>query len=197
GALITTHPRVPAVTAKPLRLLDGMGALRFGPESVGFDGEDIPWEKVRAIRLHDAFAAMTTDALDAEIDRLREVLPPLPGRKRAVTALVDAMAAVVLASLEKAGEQRLDTLQVGCEIVYLGGLRKREKSLRACLFTTALLAQQPGVAESLVATALASGVPVEAAESVHSTDVGERVRVLRERADRAARKLAAEETAQA
>ncbi|MDG4864399.1 hypothetical protein P8605_40270, partial [Streptomyces sp. T-3] len=52
GALITTHPRVPAVTAKPLRLLDGMGALRFGPESVGFDGEDIPWEKVRAIRLH-------------------------------------------------------------------------------------------------------------------------------------------------
>ncbi|WKX70972.1 hypothetical protein [Streptomyces sp. XD-27] len=183
GALVCSHPRVPGVTAKALRSLDGIGALRFGPESVGFDGEDIPWEKVVRLQLHDAFSAMTTEALDAEIDRIRGMLPPIPGRKWAVTKVVEGLATVALAALEQASDQRLESMNVACEITYRGMLG-REKALRANLFSTALLAQQMDVAYSLVATAQAKGVPVLSADP-GSLDVKtvDRIRALRQRTD--------------
>ncbi|MBB5934688.1 hypothetical protein [Streptomyces zagrosensis] len=191
GALVCKHPRVPAVTARALRAFDGIGALRFGPESVGFEGEDIPWKKVTGLRLHDAFSAMTTDALDTEADRIREVLPPLPGRKWAVTKVVEGLATVMLAALEQASEQRLNHVNVACEVTYRGALG-REKSLRANLFTTALLAHQLDVAHSLVVTAQEMGVPVLPADPAGApVQAMERVRALRERTDAMAADLAA------
>ncbi|MFF5126777.1 hypothetical protein ACFY41_07515 [Streptomyces syringium] len=193
GALICRHPRVPAITAKALRPLDGIGALRFGPESVGFDGEDIPWSKVVGLQLHDAFSAMTTEALDAEIDRIRDLLPPLPGRKWVVTKVVEGLASVMLAALEQAAEQRLETVAVACEITYRGAFGK-QKTLRANMFTTALLAQQAEVMHSLVLTAQAHGVPVlPAAAPPVGTRTAERVRALRDRTDAVAAQLRAEQ----
>lgn len=193
GALVCRHPRVPAVTARALRPFDGLGALRFGPESVGFEGEEIPWRKVTGLRLHDAFSAMTTEALDAEVDRIREVLPPLPGRKWAVTKVVEGLATVMLAALEQASEQRLDAVNVACEVTYRGALG-REKTLRANLFTTALLAHQVDVAHSLVVTAQAAGVPVVPADpSALDVKAVERVRALRERTDAMALELREQE----
>ncbi|WP_432589846.1 hypothetical protein ABVG11_33630 [Streptomyces sp. HD1123-B1] len=199
GALVCRHPRVPAVTARALRPLDSIGALRFGPESVGFDGEDIPWQQVVRLQLHDAFSAMTTDGFDAEIDRVRDLLPPLPGRKWAVTKVVEGLGAVALAALETSGDQRLDSREVACEIVYRGAFG-REKTLRAHLFTTALLAQQPDVAHSLVVTAESLGVPVlPAAPGRLEAGAAERVRALRRRTDAVAAQLsrAAEDEATA
>ncbi|MFI1583476.1 hypothetical protein [Embleya sp. NPDC020630] len=194
GALVCRHPKVPAITARPLRLLDGLGAVRFGPETVGFDGEDIPWEKVVRLTTHDAFESMTTAALDTEVDRIREVLPPLPGRKWAVTKVVEGLLTVVLASLEQADDRRIDRVPVACEITYRG-LLGRERTLRASLFATALLARQTAVAESLVATARAHGVEVVEAASAGGSDdaaVAERTRVLRARTDTIATKLRAQ-----
>ncbi|MFE6775414.1 hypothetical protein [Streptomyces sp. NPDC057702] len=189
GALICQHPRVPAVTARALGGLDGLGALRFGPESVGFDGEDIPWKKVTGLRLHNAFSSMTTEGLDAEVDRIREVLPPLPGRRWAVTKVVEGLATVVLAALEQAADQRLDGVDVACEVTYRGALG-RERSLRANLFTTALLAHQVDVAHSLMVTAQAAGVPVIPADpAALDARTVERVRALRERTDAMATEL--------
>lgn len=193
GTLVCRHPRVPAITAKALRPLDGIGALRFGPESVGFDGEDIPWEKVVRLQLHNGFAAMTTDALDTEVDRIREVLPPLPGRKWAVTKVVEGLATVVLASLEKAADQRLDSVNVACEIVHRGAFG-REKTLRAGLFATAVLAHELDVAHSLVVTAQSKGIPVVPPDPhAMPVETAERVRALRERTDTVAAQLEAEE----
>ncbi|MCQ8770384.1 hypothetical protein [Streptomyces telluris] len=193
GALICRHPKVPAITAKALRPLDGIGALRFGPESVGFDGEDIPWDKVVHLQLHDAFSAMTTEALDAEIDRIRDLLPMLPGRKWVVTKVVEGLASVMLAALEQAGEQRLETVNVACEITYRGALGMK-KTLRANMFSTALLAQQAEVMHSLVLTAQAKGIPVLPAEPpLHGTKTGERVLALRARTDTVAAQLRAEQ----
>ncbi|WP_431043788.1 hypothetical protein ACQUSR_19115 [Streptomyces sp. P1-3] len=192
GALVCRHPRVPAITAKALRSLDSIGALRFGPESVGFDGEDIPWSKVVRLQLHNGFAAMTTDALDNEIDRIRELLPPIPGRKWAVTKVVEGLASVVLAALEQASDQRLDSVNVACEIVYRGTLG-REKTLRANLFSTALLAHQVDVAYSLVVTAQSMGITVVPPEpSSMKVETAERIRALRERTDTVARELRAQ-----
>ncbi|MGW1989395.1 hypothetical protein [Embleya sp. NPDC001921] len=194
GALVCRHPKVPAITARPLRMLDGLGAVRFGPESVGFDGEDIPWEKVIRLTVHDAFASMTTAALDAEVDRVREVLPPLPGRKWAVTKVVEGLLTVVLASLEQADDRRLDSAEVACEITYRG-LLGREKTLRASLFATALLARQAAVADSLVATARAHGVEVVVAVpegGAGDAAAAERTRVLRARTDAVSARLRAQ-----
>ncbi|MFI9203184.1 hypothetical protein [Streptomyces sp. NPDC053048] len=197
GALICRHPRVPAITAKALRPLDGIGALRFGPGSVGFDGEDIPWSKVTHIQLHDAFSAMTTEALDAEIDRIRDLLPMLPGRKWVVTKVVEGLASVMLAALEQAGEQRLETVPVACEIGYRGALGMK-KTLHASMFTTALLAQQEEVMRSLVLTAQANGVSVlPAAAPQAGSRTAERVRALRARTDAVAAQLRAEQDADA
>ncbi|GAA0479375.1 hypothetical protein ABZ951_18465 [Streptomyces sp. NPDC046215] len=192
GVLVGRHPKVPAVTARLLRPLDSIGALRFGPESIGFDGEDVPWSKVTHLQLHDAFATMTTDTLDAEVDRIRDLLPPLPGRKWAVTKVVEGLASVMLAALEQAAEQRMDAAEVACEISYRGTLGIK-KTLRANMFTTALLAQQPEVMRSLVATARANGVPVlPAAAPAAGTEAAERVRALRARTDAVAAELRAE-----
>ncbi|MGC0419899.1 hypothetical protein [Embleya sp. AB8] len=190
GALVCRHPKVPALTARPLRLLDGLGAVRFGPDTIGFDGEDIPWEKVVRLTVHDAFGAMTTAALDAEVDRIREVLPPLPGRKWAVTKVVEGLLTVVLASLEQADDRRLDSVPVPCEITYRGHLG-RQKTLRASLFATALTARQTAVADSLVATARAKGVAVVTAPADSST-AAERTTALRARTDTIAAKLRAQ-----
>ncbi|QKV96559.1 hypothetical protein HUT19_36725 [Streptomyces sp. NA02950] len=103
-----------------------------------------------------AVTSAATDGFDAEIDRVRDLLPPLPGRTRAVTKVVEGLGTVALAALEQSGEQRLDTREVAREIVYRG-LLGREKSLRAQLFTTAPLAQQPEVVHSLVVTAESMG----------------------------------------
>ncbi|MFI1970507.1 hypothetical protein [Streptomyces cinnamoneus] len=196
GALICRHPRVPAITAKALRPLDAIGALRFGPESVGFEGEDVPWSKVVHVQLHDAFSAMTTDALDAEIDRVRDLLPMVPGRKWVVTKAVEGLATVMLAALEQAGEQRLETVPVACEITYRGALGMK-KTLRANMFTTALLAQQAEVMHSLVLTAQAYGVPVLPADPPrHGTPTGARVLALRSRTDAVAAQLRAEQDAE-
>ncbi|MFD0385279.1 hypothetical protein ACFQ2B_32500 [Streptomyces stramineus] len=73
--------------------------------------------------------------------------------------MVEGLASVMLAALEQAAEQRMDAAEVACEISYRGTLGIK-KTLRANMFTTALLAQQPEVMRSLVATARANGVPV-------------------------------------
>ncbi|HSA52254.1 MAG TPA: hypothetical protein VLH10_19375 [Yinghuangia sp.] len=189
GVLICTHPRVPAATARLLTPLDSLGAVGFGPEGVGFDGENVPWDKVTGLRLHDAFTVMTTDGLDAEIDRVREVLPPLPGRKWVVGKAVEAAATVALASLEQAAERRLDTVEVACEITYKGMLG-RQKTLNAGLFATALLAHRPEVAAALVATAVAHGVPVTPAPA-RTQDAAARAVALRARTDAMAERLRA------
>ncbi|WTW93557.1 hypothetical protein OG216_09295 [Streptomycetaceae bacterium NBC_01309] len=189
GVLICRHPRIPAATARLLRPLDGLGAVRFGPEEVGFDGEDIAWGKVTGLRMREAFAVMTTDGLDGEVDRIREVLPPLPGRKWVVGKAVEAAATVMLASLEQAAEQRLDAVEVPYEITYKG-MFGREKTLTASLFATALLAHQPGVAESLVATARARGVAVTPAPAL-TQDAAARAVGLRARTDAMAERLRA------
>lgn len=189
GVLICLHPRVPAATAKLLSALDGLGAVRFGPDDVGFDGENVPWEKVTGLRLHDAFTVMTTDGLDTEIDRVRDVLPPVPGRKWVVSKAVEAAATVALASLEQAAARRLDAVDVACEITYKG-LLGRQKTISASLFATALLAQHPEVAQSLVATAVAHGVPVTPAPPA-TGDAAARAQALRARTDAMTERLRA------
>ncbi|MFD9685944.1 hypothetical protein ACFWXO_09300 [Kitasatospora sp. NPDC059088] len=189
GTLIGRHPRTPAVAHKLLGLLDGYGAVHLGPVRVGFDGEEVEWDKVVEIRTRNAFEVLTTSALEQDVDRIREFLPPVPGRKWAVTKAGEALATVVLAALERGSvDQRLDELTVPAQIVHRG-LLGRPRTLDAGCFAAAALVIVGQAGESLIATARQRGIPVRPAEPVTEADRAEHVAVLRERTDAVARLL--------
>ncbi|WP_030231024.1 hypothetical protein [Streptomyces sp. NRRL S-350] len=189
GTLIGRHPRTPAVVHKLLGLLDGLGAVHLGPAEVGFDGEVVAWDKVVEIRTRNAFEVLTTTALEQEVDRVRELLPPVPGRKWVVTKAGEVLATVVLAALERGSvDQRLDELTVPARIVHRG-LLGRPRVLEAGAFAAATLVVTAEAGESLVATARKRGIPVRPAEPGAEPDRAARVATLRERTDTVARLL--------
>ncbi len=192
GVLRGRHPKTPALAHKALGLLDRFGAVQLGPTAVGFDGEEILWEKVVEIRTRNAFEVMTTQALEQEVDRLRELLPPVPGRKWVVTKAAEAIATVVLAALERGSvDQRLDEFAVPVEIVHKG-LLGRQRVQVGGLFAAATLAVVEQASWSLTATAQQHGVPVTAAQplAVAKPDGATHVKALRERTDAMAALLA-------
>ncbi|GAB7184750.1 hypothetical protein ATKI12_4581 [Kitasatospora sp. Ki12] len=189
GTLIGRHPLTPAVVHKLLGLLDGLGAVHLGPSKAGFDGEEIEWDKVVEIRTRNAFEVLTTTALEQEVDRIRELLPPVPGRKWVVTKAGEALTTVVLAALERASaDQRLDELTVPARIVYRG-LLGRQRTLDAGAFAAAVLVVTDRAGESLIATARKRGIPVRPAEELAGPTDAARVAALRERTDSVARLL--------
>lgn len=190
GTLIGRHPRTPSVVHRLLGMLDGLGAVHLGPAKVGFDGEEIEWAKVVEIRTRNAFEVLTTTALEQEVDRIREFLPPVPGRKWAVTKAAEALATVVLAALERGSvDQRLDTMTVPAQIVHRGMLG-RQRTLDAGSFAAATLVVVGQVSDSIVATAERHGVPVLPAAPAAEPDRAAHVETLRERTDTVARLLA-------
>lgn len=192
GVLLGRHPKTPALAHKAFGMLDRFGAVQLGPAGVGFDGEEIPWEKITEIRTRNAFEVMTTQALEQEVDRLREFLPPVPGRKWVVTKAAEALATVVLAALERGSvDQRLDELPLPVEIVYKGMLGRQRVQVGG-LFAAATLAVVDRAAWSLETTAQQHGIPVTAAESlaIAKPDRSAHVNALRERTDAMAARLA-------
>ncbi|MFE9429126.1 hypothetical protein ACFYNO_39975 [Kitasatospora sp. NPDC006697] len=192
GVLLGRHPKTPALAHKALGLLDRFGAVQVGPAGVGFDGEEIPWEKVVEIRTRNAFEVLTIQALEQEVDRLRQLFPPVPGRKWVVTKAAEAIATLVLAALERGSvDQRLDELVVPVEVVHKGLLGRQRVQLGG-LFAAATLAVVDPAARSIVESARQRGVPVTAAKplAVTTPDHALRVEILRERTDAMAARLA-------
>jgi hypothetical protein len=159
AAFLRLRTDLPSVALKPLGLLDRYGAIGFGPETVGFDGEDIAWGRVVRIIARDVVEVVTDSAMEREAEHIRGLLPPLPGRKWVVEqamGLLGSVAGPVTAKVA-AGD-------VACEIVYRGRFG-REKVLRAGLFPALLQAARPEVVRSLVATARERGVEVSGVRS--------------------------------
>lgn len=184
GTLMLRGPRVPSLVRKVLGLLDRFGAVRFGPDSVGFDADDVAWDKVVEVRVRGAYDMLTAQALDREVDRLKAVLPPLPGRKRLVTAVAETLATVALAALEQGSgsgsESELGELTVPSEIVYRG-LLGRERTLSGGLFAVAVLTVVEPARTGLLATARAHGIPVTGAAPLPEASRAARTAALRER----------------
>ncbi|SEK32916.1 hypothetical protein [Streptacidiphilus jiangxiensis] len=192
GALLGRHPRTPQLAHKALGLLDGFGAVHLGPDAVGFDGDEIAWEKVVEVRTRNAFEVMTTQALEQEVDRIRQFLPPVPGRKWLVMRAAEALATVMLAALEAGSVDRpLDLVEVPVEIVHKGMLG-RQRVLLGGLFAVSGLVVVAPAADSLVATARQHGVPVTTGRPLAAVkpDRADRVGMLRDRTDAVAVLLA-------
>jgi len=187
------RPGSPLLTIRPLTALDRFGALHLDTEQVGFDGEPVDWARVSELRLREAFALLTTDALEREVDRIRGLFPPVPGRRKALTYLAENLATVLLAALDQ-GEDALGRSVVG-ELHHRGRLPgKRVES--PGLFAAALLSLRPDIGAALTDEAARHGVRVTRAESVGRplpADRDARVAVLRRRTESLVARLARNE----
>lgn len=145
---------LPSLALKPLGLLDRYGAVAVGPQTVGFDGEDVPWDKVVRLEVRDVVEVVSDAAMAHEAEKIRSLLPPLPGRKWVVDhamALLGTFAGPRLAHA-RGGD-------VVSAIVYRGKLG-RDKTLQAGVFAALVMATWPDVRRSLTSTARLHAVEV-------------------------------------
>ncbi|NUP52510.1 MAG: hypothetical protein HOW97_35075 [Catenulispora sp.] len=154
AAYLRHTTELPSLALKPLGLLDRYGAVAVGPDTAGFDGDDIAWDKVIRLEVRDVVEVVSDAAMAHEAEKIRSMLPPVPGRKWVVE---HAMALLG----EFAGPRLTKTRggDVVSEIVYRGALG-REKTLQAGVFAALVMATWPEVRRSLTATARLRGVAV-------------------------------------
>jgi hypothetical protein len=190
AGILVHRPGSPLLTIRPLTALDRFGALHLDTEQVGFDGEPVDWARVSELRLREAFEVLTTDALEREVDRIRALFPPVPGRRKGLTYLAENLATVLLAALDQ-GEDALGRTVLG-ELHHRGRLPgKRVES--PGLFAAALLSLRPDIGAALTDEAARHDVRVTHAESVGRplpADRDARVAVLRRRTESLVARLA-------
>jgi hypothetical protein len=162
AGILVRRPRSPLLTIRPLTALDRFGALHLDTEQLGFDGEPRDWTKISELRLRDSFELLTTDALEREVDRIRRLFPPVPGRRKALTYLAENLATVLLAALDQ-GEDALGRAVLG-ELHHRGRLPGKRVE-RPGLFAAALLSLRPDFGAALIAEAAVARLAQDADES--------------------------------
>ncbi|WP_119727740.1 hypothetical protein [Thermomonospora amylolytica] len=181
GGMLRRHPKVPRGAGRALGLLDRFGAIEFGPDGLGFDGEDVRWEKVIEIRTRTVDDLLLGPVSESVIDQVRDRLPPVPGRRWAVRQSVQTVTALVLAARQDLLEERPDRPPVPCEIVYLGRLGG-VKRMEAGLFAALCMDRRPEIGTALQAAARRRHVAVcPAAPHDLATGTAQRAKALQHR----------------
>jgi len=159
AAYLRRRTDLPSLALKPLGLLDRYGEVAVGPDHMAFDGEDVPWHKAVRVIVRDVVEVVSDAAMAREAEKIRHMLPPVPGRKWVVDHAMALLGEFAAPRLTKARGG-----DVVSEVVYRGALG-REKTLQAGVFAALVMATWPQVRQSLVATARANGVEVYGEES--------------------------------
>jgi hypothetical protein len=148
---------VPRPARKALRQLDRVGAVRLSPVAVGLDNDEVPWARVTAIRTAPAVDVLTLRAIEREADRLRSLLPPVPGRKWVVNRVVG----LLTGTLEQYRADHADGPRIVVSISHKGRLA-RTRSLEPGAVSAMLLAGVPGANDCLLRMASDRGIRVTA-----------------------------------
>ncbi|GAA2017301.1 hypothetical protein GCM10009839_11350 [Catenulispora yoronensis] len=154
AAYLRQTTALPSLALKPLGLLDRYGAVAVGPEAAGFDGDDVPWPKIVRLEVRDVVEVVSDAAMAREAEKIRSMLPPVPGRKWVVDHAMALLGDI--AGPRLAGARGGDVVS---EIVYRGVLG-REKTLQAGVFASLVMATWPDVQRSFTATARLHGIDV-------------------------------------
>lgn len=158
AGIIRRRYEVPSIAGKALGLLDRFGALRVGPESVGFDNRDVEWTNLVEVRTRPVAEVLTQTALDREIERVRKLLPPVPGRKWVLTKVGKVLGDLVLVAMTRVGREGSSRTVVS-ELVHRASLG-RTHQITGGIVVTAILAAMPAANDSIIVTARAHGVEV-------------------------------------
>lgn len=159
ASLVARVYKVPSIAGKALGQLDRVGCLRLTPEVIAFDNDEVEWEKLTVVRTRAVTDVLTETAVHREMDRLRKVLPPIPGRKWVVNRAADGVSQLSRIALEKAGGYRT-TARIASELEYRGGLGRR-RSLQGGIVVAAVLSGIPGLNDALLSTARLHGATVD------------------------------------
>ena len=161
ATLVSSHPKVPSIIARPLlRRMDKFGRVTIGPAGVGFDDKTIRWNRILEIRAYPVANRIPPSVvIDRESDRVREMLPPIPGR-RWIVGKVAGGAMTVLTAFTHHPQRSVDPVPLlPCEIVYRNVFGRRAR-LSAGLFAASVLAVIPEASNSLITMAADRAIPV-------------------------------------
>ena len=161
ASLVGSHPRVPSLLAgRLLRRMDKFGKVSLGPAGLGFDDKTIRWSRVVEIRAYPVAHHIPPSVVIArESDRVREMLPPIPGR-RWIVGKVAGGAVTVLTAFTRRPHQFPESVPLlPCEIVYRTVFGRRAR-LCAGLFAATVLTVIPEASTCLLAMAAERGIPV-------------------------------------
>jgi hypothetical protein len=175
GDLLTEIPKVPKRLHGVVRRLNRFGGIAIAPATIGFDGDDVDWSKVTEVRTRHVVDYLLGDAVQAQVERLP--LPWFPGRRRALDALGKALLTLTIATAKSQLDDRGPDLRVPAEVEYRALLGRR-KTLNAGVVGALVLAD-PGVRQSVLATAEARGVPVRPAADELLDDATQRAAAVR------------------
>jgi hypothetical protein len=175
GYVLGEHPQVPKRLRGLVRKLDRFGGMSISQQSVGFDGEDVDWDKVTQVRTRNLVEYLLSDAVDEQLATLP--VPWFPGRKRLLDAISRAVLTLLVASVKEQLDSRGVDIRIPAEIEYKGALR-RTKELGPGVFAALVLAD-PAVSQCVQATAAAKGIPVVAAQDDLMDNAEERAAAIR------------------
>lgn len=162
AGILIRRPDSPLLDAGPLTALDRFGAVHLDGNDVGFDGHHHEWSNVTGVQTRSAIELLTNDALEREVDRLRYLLPPIPGRKRLLMYVAEHLTLVLFTALDQS-EDALSR-QIVSEIAYRGAVPGIRRHARPGLFAAALLSLRPDINAALIGEAERRGLPVRAGD---------------------------------
>lgn len=158
AGILIRRPASPLLDAGPLTILERFGALHLDGAQVGFDGEPHEWDRVTGVRLCSAIELLTNDALEREVDRIRHLLPPVPGRKKLMMYVAEHLTLVLYTALDQS-EGALQR-EIVAEVRYRGSLPGVKRVARPGLFAAALLSLRPDVNDALIGEATRREIPM-------------------------------------
>jgi hypothetical protein len=161
ATVVGSHPQVPSILARRLlRRMDKFGSLTLGPAGVGFDDKMIRWNRILEIRAYPVANHIPPSVvIDRESDRVREMLPPIPGRRWIVGKVAGGAMTVLTAFTPQPSQSTQTVPLLPCEIVYRNVFGRRS-SLSAGMFAATVLTLIPEACNSLLTMAADRGIPV-------------------------------------
>lgn len=158
GGIVRRGHEVPSIAGKALGLLDRFGALRLRPESVGFDDQDVEWSRLVEVRIRPIAEVLSQNALNREIERVRKLLPPVPGRKWVLTKLGASLGELTRDAMTRVNPEGCSRTVVS-ELVYRGSLG-RTRQITGGVIVSAILAAMPAANNSILVTAQSHAIAV-------------------------------------
>jgi hypothetical protein len=155
GTLLGRSGNLPSIAAKALGLLDRFGRVSVGPAGLGIDSDDVPWSGITAVRTAPVSTVLGRDVVTRELDRIRGVLPPVPGRAAVLGHAESVLHALLARALVAPGGDVVSTLD--CR-----GRLGRQRTITVGLAAALAIIAMPDVDRSIRATAEQHAVPVTA-----------------------------------
>ncbi|MBM0255995.1 hypothetical protein [Micromonospora sp. 4G55] len=170
GDLLRDHPEFPGMPGIAVGYLNKLGSLAISSKSISFDGTEVPWNKIEEIEFGSASELLISRALEHEIERLTDQLPPMPGRAWLVRQAVDVLIALCSSADVPDGNTRLrsagmvgeTSVGVPVKIAFRAGRLRGSRKLTPGMFVTLVAALVPNTSAAISAIARERGVKITA-----------------------------------